>query len=194
MRYITFFIAVCALAWAAADVRPQSTTVRARESAGAPPSISGSSLLIPVVGISQEQLKNTFNENRGSGRTHHAIDILAPYGSPVIATIDGRIRKLFTSKAGGITIYQTDDAEERIYYYAHLDRYADGLHEGKSVSRGDVIGYVGTSGNAPRTTPHLHFAIMILPPTKEWWKGEAIDPYPLLKGNAGATTRASALR
>ena len=198
MRYISFFIAVCALAWTASDVRSQgtrdvrslATTSGTGEGAGAPPS----TLLIPVAGVTDAQLKNTFRERRGSGRTHQAIDILAPFGTPVVAAIDGRIRKLFTSKAGGITIYQTDNAEEKIYYYAHLERYADGLREGMTISRGDVIGYVGTTGNAPPNTPHLHFAIMILPPTKEWWKGEAIDPYPLLTRRAGATTRASVLR
>ena len=67
-----------------------------------------------------------------------------------------------------------------IYYYAHLDGYASGVSEGKLVKRGEVIGYVGTTGNAPANSPHLHFAIAILPPTKEWWKGEAINPYPIL--------------
>ena len=91
------------------------------------------------------------------------------------------MRKLFTSAAGGITIYESDPANRMIYYYAHLDRYADGLNEGMALRRGDVIGYVGTTGNAPRNTPHLHFAIVVLPPTKEWWKGDPIDPYQILK-------------
>lgn len=110
---------------------------------------------------------------------HRAMDILAPYGTPVIASVDGTIRKLFTSKGGGLTIYQFDRHEAHVYYYAHLDRYADGLAEGDFVRQGSVIGYVGTSGNA-RGTPHLHFAIEVLPPTKEWWKGEPVNPYPLL--------------
>jgi murein DD-endopeptidase MepM/ murein hydrolase activator NlpD len=217
MRYAIFFIAVCGLAWSAAEVRPQAMPVhagvtgsravtgtesgerRAESGAGAGASLSAvssssSGLLIPVVGITQTQLRNTFHERRSGGRSHQAIDILAPFNTPVVATMDGRIRKLFTSKAGGITIYQTDGAEEKIYYYAHLARYADGLHEGQIVSRGDVIGYVGTTGNAPPTTPHLHFAIMILPPTKEWWKGEAIDPYPLLTGRTRAASGATTLR
>ena len=94
----------------------------------------------------------------------------------------GTIKKLFTSRAGGITIYEFDRAEDRCYYYAHLDRYAPNVVEGMQVAQGDVIGYVGTTGNAPANTPHLHFAIMILPPTKEWWQGEPIDPFPLLTG------------
>lgn len=106
----------------------------------------------------------------------------------MLAAVDGVVRKLFLSRAGGITLYEYDLAGERSYYYAHLDRYADGVREGLAVHRGDVLGYVGTTGNAPPGTPHLHFAIDILPPTKEWWKGEAIDPYPIL------TTPASALR
>ncbi|HEY3057119.1 MAG TPA: M23 family metallopeptidase [Thermoanaerobaculia bacterium] len=146
------------------------------------------SLIIPVDGVSPDRLKSNFWESRGGFRVHRAIDILAPRGTPVRAAVDGTIRKLFTSRAGGITIYEFDRDEQKVYYYAHLDRYADTLHEGMSVSQGDVIGYVGTTGNAPANTPHLHFAISILPPAKEWWKGEPIDPYPLL-----ITTRASML-
>lgn len=143
--------------------------------------------LIPVEGIRANQLKSTFNEGR-AGHIHHAIDILAPRGTPVLAAVDGTVRKLFLSRAGGITLYEFDRTGERSYYYAHLDGYAPGIHEGLAVHRGDVLGYVGTTGNAPEGTPHLHFAIEILPPSKEWWKGEAIDPYPIL------TTPASALR
>lgn len=152
-------------------------------------SIVPGDVLIPVVGVVPTQLqRNSFNEHRG-GRTHEALDILAPRGTPVVAAVDGKIRKLFTSRAGGLTIYQYDRAEEKVYYYAHLDHYADSVREGLDVHQGDVIGYVGTTGNAPPSTPHLHFAISVLPPSKEWWKGTAIDPYPVL-----ATTRASSLR
>ena len=140
------------------------------------------SLLIPVAGFPADKLKSDFTDPRSGGRSHGAIDILAPRGTPVIAATDGKIRKLFNSKAGGLTIYQYDVAEELCYYYAHLDRYADGVSEGMTVRAGDVIGYVGITGNAPPTAPHLHFAVTRLPPTKEWWKGEAIDPYPLLTG------------
>jgi murein DD-endopeptidase MepM/ murein hydrolase activator NlpD len=136
-------------------------------------------LLVPVEGVSAADLRDSFFEARGFGRTHRAMDILAPHGTPVLASVDGAIRKLFTSKAGGLTIYQFDRDEGRVYYYAHLDRYADGLAEGDFVDQGSVIGYVGTSGNA-RGTPHLHFSIEVLPPTKEWWKGEPVNPYPLL--------------
>ena len=142
---------------------------------------------IPVAGIAAEDLHDNFGQPRSGGRSHAAIDILAPRGTPVVAAVDGPIRKLFTSKAGGITIYQFDRDERRVYYYAHLDSYANGLAEGLVVKQGTVIGYVGTTGNA-RQTPHLHFSVEDLPPTKEWWKGSPVNPYPLL------TRRASALR
>ena len=163
---------------------------------GGAPVLHTASLLVPVLGISPDALRGDFDQPRSGGRKHGAIDILAPKGTPVVAALDGKIRKLFTSAAGGLTIYQTDAEEKHIYYYAHLDRYAAGLKEGMSIKQGDVIGYVGTSGNAPAGAPHLHFAIMILPPTKEWWKGEAIDPYPLLTGaeTTARTKRASVLR
>jgi peptidoglycan LD-endopeptidase LytH len=137
-------------------------------------------LVLPVAGVSTRDLRDSFEQPRSDGRHHEAIDILAPRGTPVFAAVDGTIRKLFTSGAGGLTIYEFDVPQNRIYYYAHLDRYRDGLHEQETVAHGEVIGYVGTSGNAPANTPHLHFAIANLPTSKEWWKGEAIDPYPIL--------------
>jgi murein DD-endopeptidase MepM/ murein hydrolase activator NlpD len=138
-------------------------------------------LEIPVQGVKRDQLVRSFHEERGSNREHEAIDILAPRNTPVVAVEDGRIAKLFLSKAGGNTIYQFDPAGEYCYYYAHLERYADGLREGDHVSRGDVIGYVGTSGNAPKDTPHLHFAVFRLTPEKHWWEGTPLDPYDILR-------------
>jgi peptidoglycan LD-endopeptidase LytH len=167
-----------------------SPRVMQAEPASAGPA-SPDSLIIPVDGVTAEHLKSTFYEARGIFREHHAIDILAPRGTPVRAAVDGTIRKLFTSGEGGLTIYEFDRGEQRVYYYAHLDRYAPNLREGMSVGQGDVIGYVGTTGNAPPGTPHLHFAISILPPAKNWWQGEPVDPYPLL---VSSTKRASALR
>ena len=139
-------------------------------------------LLVPVLGIHARQLSDTFNETRGGKRKHEALDIPAPRGTPVIAVDDGRIVKLFNSVPGGLTIYQFDPSESLAYYYAHLDGYAAGVTEGKLVKRGEVIGYVGTTGNANPATPHLHFAIFELGPEKRWWKGTAINPYPLLTG------------
>lgn len=135
-------------------------------------------ILIPVTGIAANDLQDTYSQSRSGGRVHNAIDILAPLGTPVVAAVDGKIRKLFTSRAGGLTIYQYDVNEERVYYYAHLNGYAD-IKEGQFVKQGTVIGYVGTTGNAG-TTSHLHFAIEMLPPTKEWWKGSPVNPYPML--------------
>jgi peptidoglycan LD-endopeptidase LytH len=151
-------------------------------SIGAPPEkeLEEREFAIPVKGITPEQLVRTFTDARGS-RKHEAIDILAPTGTPVVAVEDGRIARLFNSKAGGITIYQFDPTERFCYYYAHLDRYADGIRENDTVRRGQVIGYVGVSGNAPKDTPHLHFAIFRLTEAKRWWEGTPIDPYDVLR-------------
>ena len=140
-------------------------------------------LLLPVAGVEAASLHQSFDEARGTGRRHEAIDILAPRGTAVYAAADGRVAKLFTSAAGGLTIYQFDPAEEYALYYAHLDAYAPELTEGQVLARGQTIGYVGTTGNAPPGTPHLHFAIFRLGPEKRWWDGVAIDPYPLLAGS-----------
>jgi len=137
-------------------------------------------LLIPVQGVTANQLTNTFNDSRAVGRRHDAIDIMAPRGTEVRAVDDGSIAKLFTSQAGGLTIYQFDPTQTFSYYYAHLDRYASGLAEHQSVPRGQVLGYVGSTGNASETAPHLHFAIARLGTDRAWWKGDPINPYPLL--------------
>lgn len=136
-------------------------------------------LEIPVRGVDREDLRDTFSNARGS-RAHEAIDIMAPRHTPVRAVDGGRIEKLFTSKAGGLTIYQFEPTGTFSYYYAHLDHYASGLREGQPVRRGDVIGYVGSTGNASPDAPHLHFAIFRLTPERQWWKGEPINPYPVL--------------
>ena len=138
-------------------------------------------LTLPVHGIKRDDLRDTFNELRGGTRRHEAIDILAPRHTPVFAVEDGEIARLFFSEAGGITIYQFDPGEDYVYYYAHLERYADGLKEGDDVKRGEIIAYVGTTGNAPRDTPHLHFAIFKMTDEKKWWQGSAIDPYSVLR-------------
>jgi peptidoglycan LD-endopeptidase LytH len=139
-------------------------------------------LAIPVEGVEPGALYDSFDDARGS-RRHQAIDIMAERGTPVRAVDHGRIQKLFTSAAGGLTIYQFDSTATYCYYYAHLDAYADGLTEGDAVKRGDVIGYVGSTGNAAPDAPHLHFAITRLTGEKQWWKGEPINPYPILRGH-----------
>lgn len=135
-------------------------------------------LLLPVRGLDPGSLRDTFSDDRGS-RRHQAIDIMAPRGTPVLAADDGRVEKLFTSKPGGLTVYLFDAGSEYCYYYAHLDSYAAGLAPGKTLRRGDVIGYVGSTGNASPTAPHLHFTIFRLGPERRWWEGTAINPYPL---------------
>lgn len=138
-------------------------------------------LEVPVLGTRRDTLRPMFDEKRGGSRTHEAIDILAPKGTPVVAVEDGRIAKLFLSDAGGITIYLFDPTVRYAYYYAHLDAYAPGLTDGAAVTRGQTLGYVGVSGNAPKDTPHLHFAIFELTDEKRWWQGTPIDPFLVLK-------------
>ena len=138
-------------------------------------------LRMPLDGEDVESLKGGFVERRGGDRPHEAVDMLAPRNTPVHAVDDGSIAKLFRSKAGGLTIYQFDPGGRLCYYYAHLERYADGVKDGQAVSQGDIIGYVGTSGNAPPNTPHLHFAVFEMNADKRWWQGKAIDPYRVFK-------------
>jgi murein DD-endopeptidase MepM/ murein hydrolase activator NlpD len=139
------------------------------------------SLLLPVDGVKRSDLHDTFSETRDGTRAHEALDIMAARRTPVRAVEDGTIEKLFTSKAGGLTVYQFEPSGTFCYYYAHLDAYADGLHEGQAVHRGELIGYVGSTGNASPDAPHLHFSIFRLTPERQWWKGEPIDPYPVLR-------------
>ena len=148
-----------------------------------PPGLAN--LLVPVEGIGAAQLADTFGQARGN-TPHEAIDIAAPKGTKVLAVADGKVVKLFDSKEGGMTVYQFDPSQTYAYYYAHLDRYAEGLKEGMELRRGDLVGYVGSSGNADPATPHLHFSIFELTPEKQWWKGKALNPYPLLAQTAGA--------
>ena len=147
-------------------------------------------LLVPVVGIAPTALADNYDQGRGQ-RKHEATDILAPAGTPVVAVDDGRIAKLFTSKAGGLTIYEYDVAGQLAYYYAHLQRYADGVREGMTVKRGDLIGYVGSTGNADAATPHLHFAVFRLGTPAKWWQGEPVNAYPALSRAAPAQNVAS---
>jgi peptidoglycan LD-endopeptidase LytH len=139
-------------------------------------------LRLPVDDADVEKMKGGFEERRDAGgRGHEAVDILAPRNTPVRAVDDGTIAKLFSSRAGGITLYQFDPTGRFCYYYAHLERYADDVKEGQRVYRGQVIGYVGTTGNAPPNTPHLHFAVFELDAERNWWKGRALDPYLIFR-------------
>jgi murein DD-endopeptidase MepM/ murein hydrolase activator NlpD len=145
------------------------------------PSAAPGKLQVPVEGMPLNKITDTYDQARGNERHHEALDIMAPKGTKVVAVADGKIAKLFTSKPGGLTVYQFDPTEKYAYYYAHLDRYADGLQEGAQVKRGDLIGYVGATGNADPNAPHLHFAVFELTPEKQWWKGTPVNPYPLLQ-------------
>jgi len=146
--------------------------------------ISPGALLIPVLGVAAGQLTDTYSQSRGAGRSHDAIDIMAARGTPVLAADDGRVVKLFNSKPGGLTLYQFDRQEKIAYYYAHLDSYAEGVVEGRQLKRGELVGYVGSTGNASPEAPHLHFAVFLLGPEKYWWQGTAINPFPLLGGRS----------
>ncbi|MGZ8376902.1 MAG: M23 family metallopeptidase [Gemmatirosa sp.] len=147
-------------------------------------------LQLPVAGVRVEQVRDAFADGRGD-RVHLAIDIMAPRGTPVLSADDGRIWKLRSNSLGGITIYTTDPAERFVYYYAHLDRYRDGLTEGMSVLRGDTLGFVGTTGNAPANVPHLHFQVARLGADRRWWTGTPIDPLPYLREAAGMAPHVS---
>ncbi|MGK2934671.1 MAG: M23 family metallopeptidase [Gemmatimonadaceae bacterium] len=137
-------------------------------------------LLVPVAGVRPANLAGGFSDARG-GRTHGALDIAAPRGTQVVAADDGTVLKLFTSRGGGLTIYAADPTRKFIYYYAHLDSYAPALREGQAVAKGQQIGTVGTTGNAPPNTPHLHFAILRNDDMTKWWAGTPLDPYAVLR-------------
>jgi murein DD-endopeptidase MepM/ murein hydrolase activator NlpD len=158
--------------------RPPVTPATRRTVAPTTGTIPRGNLRVPIDGADVASWVGEFAQRRdGGSRGHEAVDILSPRNTPVHAVTNGTIAKIFESKAGGHTIYQFDADGRLCYYYAHLERYADGLHEGQAVNQGDVIGYVGTSGNAPPNTPHLHFAVYQLDAEKRWWKGTPIDPY-----------------
>ena len=137
-------------------------------------------LIIPVAGVRADQLLDTFADSRSEGRVHDAIDIPAPAGTPVLAAADGQVLKLFQSERGGTTIYQLSKDQKLVFYYAHLQRYADGLAQGALVRQGDVIAYVGDTGNAGAGNYHLHFSIAVVSDPKRYWEGTNINPYPLL--------------
>jgi murein DD-endopeptidase MepM/ murein hydrolase activator NlpD len=167
------------------DVAPNITVAPASDVPLAPAAASTTAvygLLIPVAGVAPAELVDTFTQARGEGRVHDAIDIMAPRGTPVVAVNDGRVVKLFTSKPGGLTVYQFDPQQQVVYYYAHLDGYAPGLAEGQLLHRGDPLGFVGSTGNASADAPHLHFEVQLLGPEKQWWHATSINPYGRFAG------------
>jgi len=170
------------LAPAGTDATPGIPAKRADETAVE--ELRARDLLVPVDGVTRDRLTGSFDQARGE-RRHEALDIMAPRGTPVHAVEAGTIAKLFWSKSGGHTIYQFDPSGRYAYYYAHLDRYADGLSEQAAISRGTLLGYVGSTGNADASAPHLHFAVFKLGPEKQWWVGEPIDPYAIFNIGSG---------
>ena len=142
---------------------------------------------IPVAGMLTANLRDSFDEGRDDKRVHRALDILAPRGTPVISADSGRILRVGFNSLGGNSIYASDPLGRLVYYYAHLDAFRPGLVAGASVARGDTLGFVGTTGNAPKDTPHLHFQVMRMPPDGRYWDGDPINPFPifLLAPNTG---------
>jgi murein DD-endopeptidase MepM/ murein hydrolase activator NlpD len=161
--------------------RPANAAVE-EAPAGAAVMAPGASLMIPVRGIGPRQLRDSYRDARSGGRVHNAIDIMAPGGAPVVAAADGTIRRLRTGGMGGITIYQVGTDGQTLFYYAHLQRYAAGIREGMPVRRGEVIAYVGDTGNAGTGNYHLHFSVGRLTNPERWWDSENVNPYPLLAG------------
>jgi murein DD-endopeptidase MepM/ murein hydrolase activator NlpD len=157
---------------------PATTPVEMESSASYGP--ASARLAMPIAGMDPAKLHSNFDEMRGAHR-HEALDIMAARGTPVMAVAQGNVAKLFNSKQGGLTVYQFDDSQTMCYYYAHLDRYASGLKEGTLLRKGDVLGYVGSTGDASAAAPHLHFAVFRLGPEKQWWKGTALDPLPFFR-------------
>jgi peptidoglycan LD-endopeptidase LytH len=140
-------------------------------------------ILVPVAGADMSKVYDTFNDPRDGGeRVHRAIDILAPRGTPILSADDGRILRMSTNALGGISMYTVDPQNRIVYYYAHMDHYNDAMSPGRDIVKGDTLGYVGTTGNAPKNTPHLHFQVMRWPADGKYWNGEPIDPYELLGG------------
>ena len=156
--------------------------------ANAVPAPERGGLPMPVLGADATDLRDDFHDARGHAGRHDAIDILAPRNTPVVAVDDGTIAKLFLSDRGGLTIYHFDPTETYCYYYAHLESYALDLQEGQRVTRGQVIGYVGTSGHAPKNTPHLHFSVNRLGAEKRWWETTPVNPFPLLRAGGSPTS------
>ena len=144
--------------------------------------LSVRNLVIPVNGVESRQLHDSFFDARSEGRIHKALDIMAPRDTPVVATDDGIVMKLHQSDRGGVMLYQSDPSRRYVYYYGHLNRYADGISEGKAIRRGEVIAYVGDTGNAGPGNCHLHFGISKVTEPGRWSGGDAINPYPLLTG------------
>lgn len=168
----------------------EATPVAKSDAAPAEPSadaeyLMNRHLLVPVAGADMSKVYDSFYDGRDDGaRVHRAIDILAPRGTPILSADDGRILRMSSNTLGGITMYTVDSNNRLVYYYAHMDHYNDAMSPGKTIARGDTLGYVGTTGNAPKDTPHLHFQVMRWPSDGKYWNGDPIDPFEALGGVA----------
>ena len=188
LGFSTGALSLCVLLWSGGALRSAAESPRSPLTQRTPPPANEpvtavtapSFLTVPVEGVDVHQLVDSFKDVR-DGRQHEALDIPAARGTPVLAVAEGNVVKLYHSNQGGTTVYQFDNSRTYCYYYAHLDRYAAGLKEGTLLRQGEVLGYVGSTGNASAEAPHLHFAVFRLGPEKKWWKGEALDPLPLFK-------------
>ncbi|MGI8836962.1 MAG: M23 family metallopeptidase [Pyrinomonadaceae bacterium] len=167
----------------AAETPPPENTEPASDTTLVGSFVGRLELIVPVQGVRAEQLQDTFMDARTEGRVHDATDIPAPAGTPVLAVADGDIARLSQSERGGTTVYQYSADKKLIYYYAHLQRYADALAPGKFVRQGEVIAYVGDTGNAGAGNYHLHFSISVIPNPARYWEGTNINPYPLLRNS-----------
>jgi peptidoglycan LD-endopeptidase LytH len=149
--------------------------------------------MVPVAGVSPDEVPDNFRAPRGGARMHRALDIPAPRGTPVLSADDGRVLRLHRNRKGGLTIYATDTSEHFVYYYAHLDAYRRGLAKGAHLVRGQVIGFVGTTGNARGRAPHLHFQVLVRSKDGRPWGGDAIDPRPFFTRAGRASGKTTAL-
>jgi murein DD-endopeptidase MepM/ murein hydrolase activator NlpD len=164
----------------ARDSGRDAASTRVRAGSSDEEALRARGLVIPVAGVPPERIPDTFNAARSGARVHRATDILAPRGTPVLSADEGRVLRVSRNRFGGLVVYATDPDGRFVYYYAHLDRHADGIAEGTKLAKGDVIGYVGTTGNAPKDTPHLHFQVMRRERDKGYWEGTPLDARPFL--------------
>ena len=137
-------------------------------------------LMVPVDGITPAQIPDTYWSKRDGGRLHRAADIMAAKGTPVVSSVEGAVLKVGRNTTGGIVVYTTDSERRFVFYHAHLDKVAEGLADGSTLRQGDVLGYVGTSGNALPNAPHLHFQVMRMPADGRYWEGMPVDARPFL--------------
>lgn len=144
---------------------------------------TGMVLTVPIAGVARGDLADSWGDPRDNGlRLHHGTDIMAPVGTPIIAAAPGTIEKMWESAKGGKTLYIRSPARDWTCYYAHLSDYAPGLHEGQVVTAGQLIAYVGDTGNAGAGNYHLHFGLTHTTPDQHWYEGQDVDPYPYLAG------------